>query len=49
MCGFDSGFDMCNEAEVESKEGYGAGSGMEIERKMIWCVGPRLERIERRQ
>ena len=40
---FDFDFDICNEAEAESKGRHGAGSAGEIERNVVTCVGPSLE------
>ena len=40
---FNFDFDICNEAEAESKGGHRAGSAEEFERNMLTCVGPSLE------
>lgn len=43
MSEFEFEFDICNEAEAESKGGHRAGAVGEFERNMLTCVGPSLE------
>jgi hypothetical protein len=40
---FNFDFDICNEAEAESKGGHRAGSAEEFEWNIMTCVGPGLE------
>jgi hypothetical protein len=40
---FNFDFDICNEAEAESKGGHRDGSAGEFEQNMLTCVGPSLE------
>ena len=40
---FNFDFDICNEADAESKGGHRVGSAEEFEQNMSTCVGPSLE------
>lgn len=40
---FNFDFDICNEAEAESKGGHRAGTAEEFERYVSTCVEPSLE------